>query len=192
MNFLAHTFLSGNNPHIKLGNFIGDAVKGSDLSNYHPSVQEGILLHRKIDLYTDSHPVFKRTCHLLKQSHGRYCSVVADMLYDHFLAVHWQTYSDQPLERFSKDTYKLLVENFIHLPAKTKRILPFMISSDWLSSYKSFEGLQQRFEGMNRRASFQSNMHLAVQSLQNNYITLEKDFFEFFDAVRNYCQIELK
>ena len=57
MNFLAHLFLSGENEKVKIGNFIGDFVKGNKLEEYDQEIQFGIRLHREIDSYTDSHPV---------------------------------------------------------------------------------------------------------------------------------------
>ena len=34
MNYLAHLYLSGDSDEIKLGNFIGDYVKGNKYQNY--------------------------------------------------------------------------------------------------------------------------------------------------------------
>lgn len=56
MNYLAHIFLSGSNRKVQLGNFVGDAVKGSSYKNYPPDIAKGIQLHRAIDDYTDRHP----------------------------------------------------------------------------------------------------------------------------------------
>lgn len=53
MNYLAHIFLSGSNRKVQLGNFVGDAVKGSSYKNYPPDIAKGIQLHRAIDDYTD-------------------------------------------------------------------------------------------------------------------------------------------
>ena len=50
MNFLAHIFLSGEGDDLlKLGNFMGDTVRGKQYLNYPKEVQRGILLHRQID-----------------------------------------------------------------------------------------------------------------------------------------------
>ena len=57
MNFLAHIFLSGNDEEVMIGNFIADAVKGRDYLGYSDGIVKGILLHRRIDAFTDSHVV---------------------------------------------------------------------------------------------------------------------------------------
>ena len=57
MNFLSHLYLSGDSEGLILGNFIADGVKGSNLGHFEKEVQRGILLHRKIDTFTDTHPI---------------------------------------------------------------------------------------------------------------------------------------
>ncbi len=87
MNFLAHLYLSDNQPELMVGNMIGDFVKGKKaLSNYPDGICKGIMLHRKIDLFTDNHSLVFKTKHCFPQNGRRYASVVLDMLYDHFLA----------------------------------------------------------------------------------------------------------
>jgi hypothetical protein len=53
MNFLAHIYLSGESDEIKVGNFIGDYVKGKNWEKYPERSSEAFLLHRKIDSFTD-------------------------------------------------------------------------------------------------------------------------------------------
>ena len=72
MNYLAHIFLSGSNRKVQLGNFVGDAVKGSSYKNYPPDIAKGIQLHRAIDDYTDRHPAVCEVVHRLQPEFGRY------------------------------------------------------------------------------------------------------------------------
>ena len=68
MNYLAHVYLSGDNIDIAIGNFISDCVKGNRYKSYPVKWQEGILLHRFIDTYTDSHEIFKNHSRLFFDS----------------------------------------------------------------------------------------------------------------------------
>ena len=70
MNYLAHIFLSGSNRKVQLGNFVGDAVKGSSYKNYPPDIAKGIQLHRAIDDYTDRHPAVCEVVHRLQPEFG--------------------------------------------------------------------------------------------------------------------------
>ncbi|MBK6633182.1 MAG: hypothetical protein IPG38_01660 [Chitinophagaceae bacterium] len=55
MNYLAHAYLSFNDPEILLGNMISDYIKGKKQFDYPLPVQKGIRLHRFIDQFTDTH-----------------------------------------------------------------------------------------------------------------------------------------
>jgi acyl carrier protein phosphodiesterase len=55
VNFLAHTYLSGGNEQIIVGNFMGDYVKGKNYMLFPEQVKKGILIHRDIDTFTDMH-----------------------------------------------------------------------------------------------------------------------------------------
>ena len=61
MNYLAHIILSGDNLDLMYGNFISDAVKGNSFLNFSGDVRKGILLHRHIDHFTDTHPKFLKS-----------------------------------------------------------------------------------------------------------------------------------
>ena len=80
MNYLAHIFLSGPNRKVQLGNFVGDAVKGSSYKNYPSDIAKGIQLHRAIDDYTDHHPAVCEVVHRLQPEFGRYSGVLLDIL----------------------------------------------------------------------------------------------------------------
>ena len=49
MNFLAHIYLSFDDPEITLGNFFADHIRGNKYKHLPNKVQKGILLHRAID-----------------------------------------------------------------------------------------------------------------------------------------------
>lgn len=61
MNFLAHIYLSGDNDLIKIGNFMADGIRGKQFEHFPEDVQKGIVLHRFIDTYTDSHDIFRQS-----------------------------------------------------------------------------------------------------------------------------------
>src|SRR5277367_1527199 len=101
MNFLAHLYLSGDNPKIKTGNFIGDFVKGKNLADrFEKDIAKGIVLHREIDWFTDRHPVVKQSKDRLREKYRHYSGVIVDVFYDHFLARNWINYSSKSLSDF--------------------------------------------------------------------------------------------
>ena len=108
------------------------------------------------------------------------------MFYDHFLAANWHDYSDEDLIEFTSKTYKLLLWNFFILPAKTKKILPFMAGSNWLASYANLDFLQRSLHGMAMRTPFESGMENAVTDLKSDYNKYLGEFNGFFPEVIDF------
>ncbi|HCX88427.1 MAG TPA: DUF479 domain-containing protein, partial [Gammaproteobacteria bacterium] len=121
MNTLAHLYLSGDDPELILGNFIGDSVRGDEFSQLEQRVQQGVMLHRKIDRFTDGHPVFRQISALMRKDFGRYCSVVADVFLDHFLAREWERFDSRPLEDYTRWIHQILARRIDTCPERSRR-----------------------------------------------------------------------
>lgn len=188
MNFLAHLFLSGDNHQIRLGNFIADAVKGKAIYQFPESVQAGILFHRAIDTFTDQHEVVATSKARLRPAFRKYAPVIADVFYDHFLAKDWHRFNSMTLESYAAGFYDSIQPEFDWLPPKTKHLLPYMISGNWLVSYKTIEGINKVLTGMAKRTTFPSGMELAADHLQINYSFYEEDFNLFFPQLIHFAE----
>ena len=186
MNFLAHIFLSGNNELITLGNFSGDGVRGKGYKKFPVEIQVGILLHREIDTFTDTHPTVRKSTKRLHTYYSHYSSVIIDIFYDHFLAKNWSDYCDVPLDSYVADFYKSLVKHLDILPARIQRLTPFMIEQNWLLSYAEIDGIQSVLSGMNRRTKGKSKMNLATKQLQQFYKEFESEFKDFFAELMSF------
>ena len=188
MNFLAHAHLSGDNDDILFGNFIADAVKGKSYNGFEREVQAGILLHRKIDSYTDSHPVFKKTLERVRNDFGKYSGVAVDIYYDHFLAKDWGQYHEIELKKFTRHVYSVLRKNYAILPQRTKRLLPFLITQNWLYGYSRLNDLERVFYGMDRRTKLRSGMSRAVEILELHYNSLQKDIEDIYPEMIAFAE----
>lgn len=186
MNFLAHLYLSKSNKNILIGNFISDAVKGNKYNNYPPEIKAGILLHREIDTYTDSHPIVKKSMRRLNKRYRHYNGVIIDILYDHFLAKNWNNYSDTPLEIYADNVYKFLLQHIDSFPEELQNLLPNMIQYNWLVNYASLEGIERVLNGMNKRTKGISQMDRAIEDLKLNYEALENDFTAYFKELESF------
>jgi acyl carrier protein phosphodiesterase len=191
MNFLAHIYLSGDNEELKIGNFIADSVKGKQYLEYPPGIVDGIVLHRSIDTFTDTHPIVSRSVERLFERYGHYSRVIVDILYDHFLAANWKDYSDIPLKIYTEDFYKLLQDNFKILPKPVQNFLPYMVADNWLYNYRKIEGIEKILFQMNRRIKYRAKMHLAVEELREFYEEFEDEFTRFFEELRAYVKVEI-
>ena len=140
MNFLAHAVLSFENPDLMVGNFIADFVKGKDYMHYPDQIKAGILLHREIDHFTDSHQLVLQSKRRLYEKYGHYSGVIVDMYYDHFLAANFFKFHSSPLEPFTQMVYSTVGSNQDHLPEKAQYILNYMSKGNWLLSYAKITG----------------------------------------------------
>ncbi|WP_299391831.1 ACP phosphodiesterase [uncultured Gelidibacter sp.] len=191
MNFLAHIYLSGDNPSITIGNFIADGIKGKRYEKYPKDIQIGILLHREIDTFTDAHPTVRLSTKRLHENYGHYSGVIVDILYDHFLAKNWSRYSNTPLELYIDDFYETLKAHFTILPLRIQKMMPYMIADNWLLSYAKIEGIQKVLNGMNQRTRNISGMHKATDELQEFYEEFEEEFTTFFEELRAFSTEKL-
>ncbi|MEP3836028.1 MAG: acyl carrier protein phosphodiesterase [Algibacter sp.] len=183
MNYLAHIYLSGDNDLITIGNFIADGIKGKQYKTYPKEIQIGILLHRHIDSYTDAHKTFRLSTKRLHEKYGHYSGVIVDILYDHFLAKNWNTYSDIPLDTYVESFYDALEENFDILPLRIQKMMPYLLADNWLLSYASIEGISKVLDGMNRRTKNRASMNEAVVELEAFYTEFETEFSDFFEEL---------
>lgn len=191
MNFLAHIYLSGSTSELMLGNFIGDFVKGKQYEKFSPQIQKGILLHRKIDYFADTHQIVKKSASRFKEPYGRYASVVIDVIYDHYLASLWNNYSDIELDAFVSQTHRFLMKNYFTLPTRVKGFLPFLIKSRRLENYKNISDIERTLSIMANNTSLPEKSKEAVKVLEANYYELESEFIIFFDEIRAMAEHEL-
>jgi len=192
MNFLAHIYLSGENDDLKIGNFVADSIKGKQYLKYPAEIQKGIVLHRAIDSFTDTHPIVSQSVARLFERYGHYSRVIMDVLYDHFLAANWKEYSDVPLKIYTEDFYKLLQVNYEVLPKKVQNFLPYMIADNWLYNYRTIEGIEKILWQMNRRVKHPVKMHLAIEELREFYEEFEAEFKSFFEELQVYVKTEIE
>jgi acyl carrier protein phosphodiesterase len=183
MNFLAHIYLSGDNKMIAIGNFVADAIRGNKYKLLPPELQVGVKLHRHIDTFTDSHPIVRQSTKRLHKNYSHYSGVIVDILYDHFLAKNWTSYSEVPLEDYVGNFYDTLNDHFNILPERFQKLMPFMIADNWLLSYAEIEGIQRVLNGMNRRTKNKSGMHMATYELKEFYSEFENEFTLFFEEL---------
>lgn len=195
MNFLAHIYLSGNDDNIKIGNFIGDFVKGN-LDNaknaqFPKPIIRGVDLHRKIDFFTDSHPIVRQSIDRLQPKYHKFSGIVIDMFYDYILATNFSRYSSIPLSTYSQSFYQLIQERKDDIPIEMGRMVNSMIKRDWLTSYSTFEGIEWSLRGIAQRLSFPSGIENATVELKNDYALYQSEFFDFFPQLITHCQVTL-
>jgi len=188
MNFLAHTYLSGCNEEIIIGNFMGDYVKGRNYVLFPEQVKKGILIHRDIDYFTDMHTVTRRSKQLIASRYHKYAGIIIDIFYDHFLASLWDHYSNLPLNEFVNRTYDLLKRNYKVLPSAIKMWLPTFLENNWMMAYTTVDGIELVLERMAANTSLPDHSAYAVEVLREKYQVFTQDFLEFFPEMIEFLE----
>jgi acyl carrier protein phosphodiesterase len=188
VNFLAHTYLSGCNEEIIVGNFMGDYVKGKNYNSYPDLVRKGILIHRDIDTYTDMHPITRRGKLRIVSKYHKYAGIIIDIFYDHFLASMWDDFSSLPLQDFVSRTYDLLKRNYKVLPEAIKRWFPTFLENNWMMAYQTVDGIELVLERMAANTSLPNHAGYAVEVLSDRYSSFKSDFLEFFPLIIQFLE----
>jgi len=191
MNYLAHLHLGGKSPGHLLGSLYGDFVKGAVAGRFTPDIEAGIVLHRRIDSFTDRHPNVLAALGRFPKERRRYAGIIVDVFFDHLLARHWRQYSPQPLNDFVGQVYGILA-NEPQLPGRLAAVAPYMIADDWLGSYRDFRVLEAVLNGISRRLSRPEGLAGAFFEVRELYEPLSEDFRAFYPQLQTFAREALQ
>jgi len=186
MNYLAHLHLGGPAPHQLLGSLYGDFVKGPLDGRWPQSIEAGIRLHRRIDLFTDTHPLVRDARALFPAARRRVSGILLDLFFDHCLARDWADYAEVPLPAFTGQVYRVLADQAA-LPGALARIAPRMAEQDWLGSYREFHTLAAVVGGMSRRLSRPELLAGGFDELAERYQPLSDHFRRFYPELQRFA-----
>jgi acyl carrier protein phosphodiesterase len=181
MNYLAHAFLSFNNEPLIVGNFIADHIKLAQAEHLPSEVKQGILLHRRIDYFTDTHPLFTKSKRYFYDGFERYSGVLVDIYYDHILAKNFNKYSGVDLMSFTKNIYALLQNNKEHLPVSSIGFLDYAMKYNTFFEYSRIEGIELVLKHLSHRINHGVWLNESVPLFLANEKQIQEDFFEFFE-----------
>ncbi len=151
MNYVGHIQLAQHSSTSKLGNFLGDFVKGSDLSSFSAQIQQGIELHRAIDSFTDNHPVTVNLRQRFPSEVRRMAGVIIDVYFDHLLCKHWQNYSSESQNKVLDGFYTELESTKLSVSTRFKRVKQGLIEYRWLAEYIEVDAVIRAYRSIEQR-----------------------------------------
>lgn len=190
MNFLAHAYLSFNHKEILVGNMISDFLKGKAQYDVIPGIRQGIVLHRRIDDFTDTHAAVKKAKEIFRPHYRLYGGPIVDILLDHFLANDTGKF-DEPLKKFTETVYETLDEYAVHLPQRFVPVFAYMKTENWLFHYQYKEGIEKTIRGLVSRSSFLEDSTTAITLFNIHYDALEECYHDFIEDVKVYAKQQL-
>ena len=188
MNYLAHTYLSGENDDIKIGNFLGDWAKGSDYLKYSDDIRTGIMLHRNIDSFTDQHSVVRLSASRFQPRYFKYSGVIIDILYDHFLAKNWSDFSVTPLHDYVNKMHNVILNSFDILPERLQNYLPGFMNERWIERYATIDGIRDVLDAMSKRTSLPKETEFAISVMETYYDVFRHEFYDFFGQMIEFVE----
>lgn len=189
MNYLAHLYLARESEEGMLGALLGDFVKAGLDDAYAGAVRREILIHRKVDIFTDAHPVVVDAKRGFGEGRRRFAGILLDVYYDHLLAKDWPSWCEEPLGDFIARFYGVLRRHCEMLPPSLTSLVPRMVEQDWLGSYRTFSGFETAVVRISRR--LKRNGHLlrdGLPDLRARESLLASGFERFFPDLIRFTQ----
>jgi len=183
MNWLAHFLLSEPTPGFRVGSILPDLVRTTSLGVLPPDVQLGIERHYRVDRFTDSHPIVRRSISLFPSNLRRYAGVLVDIFYDHVLAREWGLFSSVPLGKFMTEVYASFELCRDDLPSEANLRLGQIREGDWISTYQDVSGIAEALRRMRGRLRRPFDVAGAMRVLEEHYEAFRLDFNVFFPEV---------
>jgi len=187
MNYLAHSFLSNNNPALIVGNFVADHISGNHFENYPPDIIEGVKLHRRIDTFTDSHLKFKESKRLFYNGYEKYSGILIDIYFDHLLAKNFHNYSQISLNAYCNTVYSVYNEHKQLLPESSNGFLNYVLQNNIYYAYSTVEGIEKVLYHLSHRIKHGIWLNESITLFTDNEEELQNNFDQFFsDALKEF------
>tara|TARA_B110001452_G_scaffold226101_1_gene200360 strand:+ start:1390 stop:1971 length:582 start_codon:yes stop_codon:yes gene_type:complete len=184
MNYLAHLVLSGENEEILFGNFIADAVKGKSYLTWSENIQKGILLHRFIDYYTDTNPLYLAGKRRFYETFPKMGGVINDILYDYLLWQYELKHKNIQLDKEIKRFYRVLDGFENNMPERIFIMYQYMKKDDWLTNYQYKDGVKKALNGIGKRIKYSDNLESCFDILESSIFDFEKEFEMFYNEIK--------
>lgn len=184
MNYLAHSFLSNGNKELIVGNFIADHLRGNKFGELPESIIDGIKLHRRIDEFTDSHPLFKESKRIFYSGFEKHSGILVDIYFDHLLALNFSSHSNSTLADHCEKVYNIYCDNLKLLPPSSQRFLRYVLQNNIYKSYSEEKGIEKVLLHLSHRIKHGILLNESLSIFRSNREKLEKNFSDFFHEAK--------
>jgi len=187
MNHFAHLVLSQPTVESAVGNLLGDFARGVDAETLPVSVHAGLINHRAVDRYTDSHPLVLDMKLSFSRRRRRFAGIALDIYFDHLLLTHWELFEQRELDELIADFYRRMSVGQALMPgAEMRRATRRMIDYDWFGSYRNVDSIAESLDRVAARIRFANDFDNAIEDLQRNHESIRDGFLEFYPQLRQH------
>ena len=181
MNYLAHLHLASLAESSLLGNLLADFVRGNPAGEYDPAVVAGIMMHRRVDVLTDSLPQVRACRAYFSEEHRRVAPITLDVVWDHFLARHWQQLEPSlSLQGFTQQAQSQILPHLPLTPPRFQNLNGYLWPERWLERYAELPFIGNVLAGMASRRPRLAALAGSFADVERNYHQLETQFWQFY------------
>jgi acyl carrier protein phosphodiesterase len=190
MNHLAHAFLAGADDQVLLGGLLGDFWHGAPDPQWPAAIRAGVVLHRKIDVYTDSHAEVAAARASFAPPLRRYAGILLDVYFDHVLAADWPRQGREPLADLSARVEVLLRDNRRWLPPQLNRFADYFHQAGLFGSYAERDTIERVLAGIGMRLKRANPLATAGAALWQRDFELRAAFSRFFPELVAFATLK--
>lgn len=180
LNYLAHLYLAQPTADSHFGNLLGDFGGHRHVKQLPITVKQGLENHYLVDKFTDAHPLVKEAKKYFSPQRKRFAGVAIDVVFDHFLLKHWQTFSKQPLSDFKQISFRLLDKRLTVMPLRMQHVVKHMTKNDWFNEYETLNGVGVALDNITKRIRFANQFAGSIDDITRHYNELDALFLAFF------------
>ncbi|MCP4982405.1 MAG: DUF479 domain-containing protein [Gammaproteobacteria bacterium] len=196
MNHFAHLVLSQPTIESTVGNLLGDFARGLEQDSLPAAVRAGLLNHRAVDRFTDSHPLVVEMKRGFSDQRRRFAGIALDIYFDHLLLNHWSRFEERSLEVLITEFYHRMTAGRVLMPGEDMRkVTRRIVEYDWFGSYRQRDAIADSLDRVAGRIRFDNQFANAIEDLERNHELIEQGFLDFYPQLQNHVQeqaIELK
>jgi len=191
LNWLAHIYLSEPTPAFRIGNLLPDFLSPAELEHLPREFHRGMEAHRRIDAFTDAHPVVHRSMRRFEAPHRRFAGILTDVYYDHFLSRDWDHYCPVPLREFVGNFFEGFDYYHNELPLEACLRLDQIRRAGWLCCYGELENVSDVLWRMGHRFRKPCDLASSMATFEEHYEAFHADFREFFAELQEMVGMEM-
>jgi acyl carrier protein phosphodiesterase len=187
MNYLAHILLSGDQPQMMVGGLLGDFVKGPMKGERPIAIEQGIQLHRAIDVYVDQLPEMRTAVNRFSPPFRRYGGIIVDIVFDHLLATKWSQFHDTSLPAYATTFYNHLLNHYDVLPDNARRFADNAPGIGLLERYAEQDAIELALHRVSTRLQKHVPLDQAVPQIENDLSLLNNEFDQLFPQLQKFA-----
>ncbi|MCW8092530.1 acyl carrier protein phosphodiesterase [Alteromonas sp. ASW11-130] len=188
MNYLAHLYFAQRNADSHFGNLLGDFGGTKFVEEVPTAVRNGLENHYLVDKFTDNHSAIKEAKRLFAAQRRRFAGIAIDVVFDHFLIQHWDSFHTEPLAKFKHHSFALLRERIPCMPPRMQHVISHLTTNDWFKEYESIAGVGLALDNIAKRIRFSNNFEGSVEDISRHYQELEAIFLAFFPQLSQHVR----